>query len=238
MARIIALIKKEILSILNSPIIYIVTIGFVVVNSWLYFENFFVAEQATLRTYFAFFPWILLFLIPAISMRVWAEEKKSGTIEFLLTTATKDWEAVIAKYLSTLILILFILICTLPVPLSVAAIGNVDGGQIVTNYIAAFLLAASMVAIGQWLSSLSKNQIVSFIITLLVLFALMMIGLPYLLASTKGILTEGMRFLSTQTHFLNMSKGVIDIRDVTYFISIIVLFLFLNVFSLQSRHWK
>ncbi|HLD19935.1 MAG TPA: ABC transporter permease [Patescibacteria group bacterium] len=238
MSRVIALIKKEILLMLNSPIAYIVAFVFVMVNNWLYFERFFVDAQANLRSYFSFFPWVFLFVIPAITMRLWAEEKKNGTIEFLLTTALKDWEAVIAKFASALCLVLFILVCTIPVPLTVAVLGNADTGAIIANYIAIFLLAGAMLAIGQWISSLTKNQIIAFLISLLILFALMMMGQPYVLSSTKGLVADIFRTASTATHFESMARGVIDVRDGVYFGSLITLFLFLNIYTLQNRHWK
>lgn len=238
MQRIIALIKKEILGMLNSPIAYIVAFVFVMVNNWLYFETFFVNAQANTRPYFSFFPWVFLFIIPAITMRLWAEEKKNGTLEFLLTTALKDWEAVIAKFISALSLVLFILICTLPVPMTVAVLGNADTGTIIANYSAAFLLAGAMLALGQWISSLTKNQIIAFLISLLILFALVMIGQPYILSSAKGVVADIFRTASTSTHFESMARGVIDIRDIVYFGSTIILFLILNIYTLQNRHWK
>ncbi|HAZ16512.1 MAG: ABC transporter permease [Parcubacteria group bacterium GW2011_GWA2_43_13] len=238
MSRIIALIKKEILLMLNSPIAYIVAFVFVMVNSWLYFERFFIDAQANLRSYFAFFPWVFLFVIPAITMRIWAEEKRNGTIEFLLTTALKDWEAVIAKFISALCLILFILLCTLPVPLTVAVLGNIDTGAVIGMYIAVILLAGAMLALGQWLSSLTKNQIIAFLLSLLILFTLMMIGQAYVLSTLKGVMADIFRLASTSTHFESLARGVLDIRDIVYFGSLIILFLSLNIYTLKSRHWK
>src|SRR3989344_1983918 len=133
---------------------------------------------------------------------------------------------------------LFILVCTIPVPLTIAVLGNADTGAIVANYIAIFLLAGAMLAIGQWISSLTKNQIIAFLISLLILFALMMMGQQYVLSSTKGLVADIFRTASTATHFESMARGVIDVRDGVYFGSLITLFLFLNIYTLQNRHWK
>src|SRR3989338_7346266 len=132
------LFKKELMSYFNSPIAYVFIGAFLIVGNWLFFNTFFLVGQASIRNYFSFLPWIFLFLAPALTMRLWAEEKKSGTIEFLLTLPITDWQAVLAKFLSALAFLTFSLLLSLSIPFSAAWLGNLDLGPGVGGYFGAF----------------------------------------------------------------------------------------------------
>src|SRR3989339_2291463 len=141
------LFKKELMSYFNSPIAYIFIGVFLIVGNWLFFKNFYLIGQASMRAYFDLLPWIFLFMSPAISMRIWAEEKKSGTIEFLLTLPITDWQAVLAKFLSALAFLTFSLLLSLSIPFSAAWLGNLDLGPVVGGYLGALFLGGSYLAL-------------------------------------------------------------------------------------------
>ena len=223
MSRINSLTKKELLTTLNTPIAYITIILFTVVSNWLFISQFFITKEASMRGYFAYMPWILLFIIPAISMRTWSEEYKSGTIEFLLTLPISDWQATLAKFFSSTILLCVILIASLTIPFTVGALGNTDAGEIIGGYTATLLYGLCLLAIGQWISSMCKNQIIAFMVAMFASFGLLIIGNGYVLVSTKGLLMNILQNSSTIYHYFNIARGVIDIRDVAYFVSAIFL---------------
>ncbi|OGY78669.1 MAG: hypothetical protein A3B74_04830 [Candidatus Kerfeldbacteria bacterium RIFCSPHIGHO2_02_FULL_42_14] len=229
--------QKEFSSFLYPILSYIFIVVFLVILSWLFFQNFFIINQATLRGFFSLVPWFFLFLVPALAMRTWAEEKKTGTLETLLTLPYAEWHLIAAKFLAGVAFLACVLILSLPLPISIARLGNVDTGQIIGQYIATLFLGSTMFALGQWLSSLTKNAIVSFILSVAVCFVLIIIGVDFLNRS-GGILDEIRQSVSLLSHYESMARGVIDLRDVVYFLSLIFFFLFLNVQSLHQRHWK
>ncbi|MBU2416256.1 ABC transporter permease subunit, partial [Patescibacteria group bacterium] len=159
------LFKKELISYFNSPIAYIFIGVFLIVGNWLFFNYFFLIGQASMRNYFAILPWIFLFLSPAITMRLWAEEKKSGTIEFLLTLPITDWQAVLSKFFGALVFMFIALLLSITLPITVAILGNVDLGPIIGSYLGALFLGGSYLALGLFISSLTKNQIIAFILS-------------------------------------------------------------------------
>jgi ABC-2 type transport system permease protein len=204
--------------------------------------NVFEAGYSSLDSLFILAPWIFLFLVPAITMRLFAEEKRIGTIEFLLTKPISDFKIVFAKYLAGLVLVLFSLIPTLIYFYSVYQLGspkgNLDTGGIMGSYIGLFFLASIYVAIGLFASSLTENQIISFILAILITF-FFYIGFESIssLNIARGFDDFVIR-LGINDHYRSMSRGVIDSRDVIYFISVIFLFIFLTRLKLQSRKWK
>ncbi len=232
------LFKKELMSYFNSPIAYIFIGVFLVVGNWLFFNSFFFAAQTSLRGYFSLLPWIFLFLSPAITMRLWAEEKKTGTVEFLLTLPVTDWQVVLAKFFSAICFVIFSLLLTLTLPVSVAFLGNLDFGPVIGGYIGAVLLAGSYIALGLFISSLTKNQIIAFILGLVACFAAFIIGADFVLISVPRFAVPVMQFLGLGSHFYNIAKGVIDSKDVIYYLSFIFLFLWLNVRVIENRGWK
>lgn len=240
------LLKKEISGFFSSLTGYIVIIVFLIINSlfmWIFpgANNVLDAGYATLDTLFTISPWVFLFLAPAVTMRMFADEKKSGTIELLLTRPLSDFQIITAKYLAGLVLVLFSILPTLIYFYSVHQLGNpagnIDTGGTWGSFIGLFFLAAIYVAIGVLSSSFTENQIVAFIMGMLLCF-IVYIGFDYLseLAVFKGI--NGFIInLGINEHYKSMSRGVIDSRDMIYFISAIAFFLLITKTILQSRKW-
>jgi len=238
MTKIIIIFKKELQSYFNSPIAYIFLGIFLIFSSWLFFQNFFLAGQAQVRGFFGVMPWMLLFLVPAITMRSWAEEKRSGTIELLLTFPIKDQEVVLAKFFSSLAFILIALALSLVIPITASSLGNLDWGPVVGSYFGVIFLASCYLALGLWLSSLSKNQIVAFLVTAIICFAFFIISDGLVINSLGGFFGSIFKMIGLSSHYDNMTRGVFDIRDVVYFGAFSFFFLFLNIKSLASRNWK
>ncbi|MDD4900683.1 MAG: ABC transporter permease subunit [Patescibacteria group bacterium] len=232
------LFKKELMSYFNSPIAYVFIGVFLIVGNWLFFSSFFLIGQASMRSYFSLLPWIFLFLSPAITMRLWAEEKKSGTIEFLLTLPITDWQAVLAKFFSALAFLFISLLLSATIPLSVAWFGNMDNGPVIGGYLGALFLGGSYLALGLFISSLTKNQIIAFILGLAACFAIFIVGADFVLAGAPALLAPVMKFIGLGSHFNNIAKGVIDTKDVIYYLTFIFLFLWLNVRVIERRAWK
>jgi len=232
------LFKKELMSYFNSPIAYVFIGVFLVVGNWLFFNSFFIIGQASMRGYFSLLPWMFLFLAPALTMRLWAEEKKSGTIEFLLTLPLTDWQVVLAKFLGALVFLFFSLLLSLTIPFSAAWLGNLDLGPVIGGYLGALFLGGSYLALGLFISSLTKNQIIAFILGLAACFIAFIVGADFVLAGAPAALAPVMRFLGLGSHFNNIAKGIIDTKDVIYYLSFMFLFLWLNVRVMEKRSWK
>ena len=230
--------KRELNSFFDSLIAYILLIlflGFSGLFTWLYGNDVFFIGQATLQPFFSVAFWTLFFFIPGLTMRLLAEEKKSGTIELLLTKAVTDRQVVLGKFFSTLLLICVSLAFTLPYIFTLASIGNVDLGQIACGYLALILMSASYISIGLFASSITSNQIVALLLTMFIgLFFQMIFEL--LSGAGSGFIFTLLNTLSLSTHFESMSRGVIDSRDVIYFLSIIFIGLFLSESSLTKRN--
>ncbi|KPJ58063.1 MAG: ABC transporter [Deltaproteobacteria bacterium DG_8] len=238
MRNILTIFQKEFKSYFNSPIAYIFIITFLLFSSWLFFRTFFLIGQAQLRALFGILPWIFFILAPAITMRAWAEEKKLGTMEVLMTLPLKDYEAVIGKFLASFIFVIIALFLTFPLPLTIYILGNPDTGTIIGGYLGACLMGGAYLAIGLFISSLTKNQIVAFIISIVTCFALLIIGEDIVLMSTPSIVIPIFTYLGLGAHFESISRGVIDSRDLIYYFSVIGFFLFLNTLAIESRKWK
>jgi ABC-2 type transport system permease protein len=230
--------KKEFRSYFQSPIAYIFITVFLVLTHWLFFRGFFIIGQATLREYFALVPVVFLLFVPAVTMRMWAEEKKLGTLELLLTFPVRDWEVVTGKFLASLAFLAVALLLTVPLAITVSLLGNPDNGAVIGGYVGCLLLGAAYLAIGLWVSGLTQNQIVAFIITAVICFALYIIGDPIVLTSVPGPLVPFFANLSMGYHFDSIGRGVLDSRDLIYYLSVIGFFLFLNIRSVASRSWS
>lgn len=228
---------KEFRGYFNSPIAYIFITVFLVFSSWFYFRGFFLANVATLRPFFAMLPWIYLFLIPSITMRLWAEEQKMGTIETLFTAPIKEWEAVFGKFIAGLLFLSVALGLSLILPILLFFVGFPDWGMVFGGYLGALLLGAAYLAIGLWISSLTNNQIIAFIFSVLTIFILFIIGEPIVLQTAPSFFVPLFKFLGMGDHYHSILRGVVDSRDLIYYFSLIGLFLYFNVTSLLSRKW-
>jgi ABC-2 type transport system permease protein len=235
-----AVVKKEVRSYMNSPIAYIAALFYLIVCAvWFYFiQQFLARDAATLRSYFSIVPIIFIVLIPALTMRIWAEERKLKTEEILLTLPIKDWQVVIGKYLSILLFIFGILVLTIPIPLTLNRLGNFEAGEIIGEYIGTLLLGSAGISIGLFISSISKNQISAFIFSVLALIFITLIGQVNIILDLPVWLADFVRFLSMDHHFSSFEKGLIDTRDLAYFVLMTAFFLFLNIKVLIFRKWK
>jgi ABC-2 type transport system permease protein len=228
--------KREIRTYFNSPIAYIVVTVFTIITGYLFFTQLFIEKQADMRGLFGVMPLLFMFLVPAITMRLLAEEKGSGTLELLITMPVRDWEIVVGKFLAALALICTALALTLVFALTVKSMGPLDKGPTIGGYIGLVLMGGAYASIGLMASSYTRNQIVAFIVSFAICFAL------YLLGRISQFVPESLQalfsFLSIDTHFENISRGVIDTRDVIYYVSVMAVCLLLATVSLESRKWK
>lgn len=226
------LVRRELGSYFATPLAYVFLVIFLALMGafTFYLGNYYERGQADLEPFFNFHPWLFIFLIPAIAMRVWAEERKSGTIELLLTMPITIWDAVVAKFLAAWIFIAIALALTFPMWLTVNYLGSPDNGVILAAYIGSLLMAGGYLAISVCISALTKSQVIAFIVALVLCFVLTLAGFPLVLDAFRGWLPNGVvdaiASLSFLTHFQSVTKGVIDLRDLVYFIAMIVAWLY------------
>ena len=230
--------KKELNSYFNSPLGYVVISVFLVISGWLFIQTFFIVGQATLRSFFNLLPILFMFIIPAITMSSWAEEKRSGTVEILMSFPVSSVKVVLAKFLSSFVFLLIMLILTLAISMMVSNVGSPDGGIIIAGYIGAIFLGSAYIAIGLWISSVTKNQIISFLVTVSIIFIFYMIGNSLILDTIPTSVAAVGKFLSFSTHFDSILRGVISLADILYYISVIIFFLFLNARVVSMKNWK
>ena len=236
-----AIIKKELIGYFYSPIAYVFLVVFLLANigCTFYLGNFLETNQSSLEVFFFYQPWLYLFLIPAIGMRLWAEEKNTGTIEFLLTLPIFTFEAIIAKFLAGSFFIFSALFLTFPIVLTVSYLGSPDYGLIFSGYFGSFLLACSYLAISCATSATTQNQVISFIISVIVNFILLMLGWGIFQQSLANFFPNFIVDIITSVgfteHFRTISKGIIDLRSLIYFASIILFSLLLNYYFLEKN---
>lgn len=235
MKAIYAITRREFTAYFVSPIAYIYLTTFLVVTSWIFFRTFFLIGQADLRTLFGLMPWIFLFFVPAVSMGKWAEERRQGTLEILFTLPIRDRDIVIAKFLAGLSLIATAILLTFPIALTVAAVGNLDWGPVAGSYLGLLFLGGTYLSIGLVASALTENQIVAFIIAVVASFILLMVGTPLIVGGASNIVTQSLHYAGLGTHFESISRGVVDSRDIIYYVSAIGFFLFVNLKVLETR---
>jgi ABC-2 type transport system permease protein len=238
MHNIYAIFKKEFKSYFNSPIAYIFITAFLVFSGWLFFRGFFLIGQATMRPFFSILPWEFLFFVPAVTMRLWAEEKKLGTMELLMTLPLTDTEIVTGKFLASFLFLTIAVLLTFTFPLTLIYLGQPDMGPIFGGYVGSLLMGAAYLSIGLFISSLTENQIVAFILSVFACFALFIIGEPIVLTALPTWMAGIFTFLGLGSHFQSIGRGVIDSRDVIYYFSVIIFFLFLNTRFIESRKWR
>tara|TARA_B110000014_G_scaffold149547_1_gene104262 strand:- start:220 stop:954 length:735 start_codon:yes stop_codon:yes gene_type:complete len=232
-------IRRELADYFTTPVAYVFIVVFLLLLGALTFfmGSFFGRGQADLSAFFQFHAWVYMLLIPAISMRMWAEERKSGTIELLMTLPLSLKQVVIGKYLAAVIFVTTTLALTFPLWITVNYLGDPDNGIILTGYVGSLLMAAGFLAIGAFISALTKNQVVAFVMTTAVCFVLIASGAPIVLSLFSGwapkFLIEFIASLSFLTHYADISKGVLDLRDAIYFLSVITVFLVANMLAVD-----
>ena len=241
MRNVALILRRELASYFATPLAYVFILIFLVLaNAFtFYVGGFYQRGQADLRPFFMFHPWLYLFLIPALTMKLWAEERKSGSIELLMTLPVRAYEAVLGKFLAAWLFTALALVLTFPIWITVNYLGHPDNGVIFASYLGSLLLAGGFLAIGSCMSALTRNQVVAFILGVVACFVLLLAGYPMVLDAFRGwapeTLIEAIASLSLLTHFQSITRGVLEVRDVLYFAMLIALFLFTTTVAVDLR---
>ena len=241
MNNLLAIFRRELIGYFQTPVAYVFIMIFLLLSGTLsfYLGNFYEREQADLGSFFTFHPWLYLFLVPAISMRLWAEERKTGSIELLITLPVTVSEAVLGKFFAAWIFTGIALLLTFPIWVTVNYLGDPDNGIILAAYLGSFLMAGGFMAIGACISAATRNQVVAFIISLVICFLFLLSGFPLVLDFFHSWLpqpvVDTIASLSFLTHFTSINKGVIDLRDLMYFLILISAWLYANVIVVRTR---
>lgn len=235
--NIVTIAKRELSGYFASPVAYVFIVIWLLLNGFFTFSlgGFFEYGQASLTIpFFRWHPWLYLFLVPAVGMRLWSEERRLHTMELLLTMPITSWQAIVGKFLASWIFLIISLALTFPVVLTVSYLGDADGGEILSGYVGSALLAGGYLAVTSMTSAMTRNQVISFILSVVICFFLLLCGfepVTELLTKTSWIPEKLVAFvtgLSSFTHFLGFQRGVVDSRDLIYFVSLIGFALFLN----------
>jgi ABC-2 type transport system permease protein len=236
-----AILKRELQSYFLTPVAYVFIVIFLISANWLAFGVGVLYErgQSDLGPFFTFHPWLFLFLVPALSMRLWAEERKSGSIELLMTLPLEPWQAVLGKFFAAWLFTALAIALTFPIWLTINYLGSPDNGAIFAAYIGSVLMAGGFLAVGSCLSAMTKNQVIAFILSVIVCFILLAAGYPFVLDAFSAWLpptiVDGIASLGFLTHFEDISKGVIDLRDLVYFGLLIGTCLYANTLVLGIK---
>lgn len=227
-----AIMKRELGGYFTSPIAYVFLVIFLLLTGFFTFTvgNFFERGEASLVSFFTWHPWLYLFLVPAVGMRLWSEERRLGTMELLLTMPISTWQAIVGKFLASWLFLALALLLTFPVVITVNYLGNPDNGVIASGYVGSLLLAGSYLAISCMTSALTRNQVISFILSVMICLFLILAGYTpvtdLLVRWASPVVVDVIASFSVMTHFEGFQRGVIDIRDTLFFISIIGFALF------------
>jgi ABC-2 type transport system permease protein len=241
MHNVLAVCRRELRAYFTTPLAYVFIVIFLALNgaTTFYFGGLFDRGQADLQPMFAFHPWLYLFLIPAVAMRLWAEERKSGTMELLMTLPLSTTEAVFGKFLAAWAFTAIALALTFPTWLTVLYLGSPDNGVIVTDYIGSLLMAGAYLAIGGFVSALTRNQVIAFVIGAAAIFLFMMSGLELVISAFQGwapaFVVDLVQSLSFLSHYDSIIRGVVDLRDLVFFLSVMGVFLFANVVTVDLK---
>ncbi|MEM9305049.1 MAG: ABC transporter permease subunit [Pseudomonadota bacterium] len=241
MNQVLNLYRREMASYFATPVAYVFIVIFLVLAGafTFYLGGFYERGQADLIPFFSFHPWLYLFLVPAISMRLWAEERKSGTIELLLTLPIGMFEAVVGKFLAAWSFTGIALALTFPIWITANYLGDPDNGVILAGYVGSFLMAGAFLAIGSCVSAATRNQVVAFILSVVICFAFLLSGFPLVLdlfsAWAPQTLVDAIASISFLTHFNAISKGVLDLRDLLFFLLVIGFWLIANAVVIDLK---
>jgi ABC-2 type transport system permease protein len=241
MRNTILIMRRELGGYFATPVAYVFLVIFLGLAGafTFYLGNFFERGQADLQSFFSFHPWLYLFLIPAIAMRLWSEERKTGTIELFLTLPISMGEAVLGKFLAAWVFTAIALALTFPLWITVNILGSPDNGVILAGYVGSLLMAGGFLAIGAAVSAITRNQVIAFVVTAAICFVFTVSGSNLVLSFFSGwapaVLVETIASFSFLTHFTEISRGVIDLRDIVYFGSLIAAFLFANAVIVDMR---
>lgn len=240
MRNIHAIARREVRAYFQSPIAYIVLFLFVVASGFLFYyvEKFFATDRAELRGFFKHVPVVFLVLVPGLTMRLWSEEKKLGTLELLMTLPVRKHEYVLGKFAAAWFLVAIALLFTLPIPFTASHFGPLDMGPVYGGYLAAFLLGGTFVALGIFMSAITENQIVALLGAILLGLALYLPGTETVTQFLPGAFVDIGQSIGLGSRFESIERGVVDFRDLLYYVSLIFLFLAANVAVLSGRRWN
>lgn len=236
-----AIIKRELASYFESPVAYVFMVVFLMLIGFLTFfvSRFYESGQADLRGFFFWHPWMFLILVPAAAMRLWAEERRAGTIETLLTLPVTVTQVILGKFLAAWIFIGLILALTFPIVLTTVYLGAPDRGAIIGGYIGSLLLAGAYLAVGMLTSALTRNQVISFVLSLVICLLLLLAGWPpvtdLMVRWAPEWLVRGVAAFSFMPHYEAFQKGVLDLRDFAYYFSVMIFMLFGTHLVLENR---
>lgn len=223
--------KRELSGYFASPVAYVFIVIWLLLNGFFTFSlgGFFEIGQASLAMpFFRWHPWLYLFLVPAVGMRLWSEERRLHTMELLLTMPITSWQAIIGKFVASWIFLIIALFLTFPVVLTVAYLGDPDSGEVISGYVGSALLAGGYLAVTSMTSAMTRNQVISFILSVVICFFLLLSGFEPVTDLLPNSMVNIVTSLSSLTHFIAFQKGVLDSRDIIYFVSLIGFALFLN----------
>jgi gliding motility-associated transport system permease protein len=228
--------RKELRTYLVSPIPYVLLCLFGIFVGYFFFDEFYERSRASLEQLFGLFPWAIAILVPALTMRLWSEELRGGTVETLLTMPVRSSALVMGKFLAGWVLVIACLVATLPILITVASLGDVDYGPVWTGYLGAALMAAALLALGMWVSALTRHQVVAFLVALGAGLVLVFMGRNAQDAgpSLSGVFEQ----ISVEARYRALGRGVVDFRDVLYFASFAGLFLYLNAQAVENRRYR
>ncbi len=241
LANVTAIFKRELFGYFGSAVAYVFIVIFLLLLGFFtfYISNFFELGQADLRAFFQWHPWVFMFLIPAVAMRLWAEERRMGTIELILTFPVTVWEAILGKFLAAWIFVGTALALTFPMVITVSYLGNPDLGATLCAYIGSFLMAGAFLSVGSMTSAITRSQVVSFIVAIVICLFFILAGYPPVIRMLSGWapvwLVNIVSNSSFLTHFLSIERGVLDLRDLFYYLSVIAFMLFVNGVIIQNR---
>lgn len=241
MSAVLSIMRRELRSYFVTPLAWVFSVIFLILAGVLtfYLGDFYERGQADLQPFFDFHPWLYLLLVPGLSMQMWAEERKRGTMELLLTLPVTTTGAMLGKFFAAWIFVALLLVLTFPIWLTVNYLGDPDNGIILAGYLGSLLMAGAYIAVGCCLSTLTRSQVVAFILTVAVCFVLLMAGQPLMMDSASGMLPVALirvvGDLSFLQHFSAIARGVLDVRDVFYFVASIVFWLAAGVMLLNVK---
>jgi ABC-2 type transport system permease protein len=232
MKSIITIAKRELTGYFASPVAFVFIVIFLILSGFFSFMvgGFFERGQASLEAFFAWHPWLYLFLVPAVGMRMWSEERRLGTIELLLTMPVTPWQAIVGKFIASWAVVALALVLTFPMWITVNYLGNPDNGVILAGYVGSFLMGGAYLSITAMTSAMTRNQVVAFIVSVVLSLFLILAGYPpvtnMLVSWAKPWIVEAIASFSVMTHFESLQKGVLDSRDILYFLSVMGFSLF------------
>jgi ABC-2 type transport system permease protein len=232
MKSIITIAKRELTGYFASPVAFVFIVIFLILSGFFSFMvgGFFERGQASLESFFAWHPWLYLFLVPAVGMRMWSEERRLGTIELLLTMPVTPWQAIVGKFIASWAVVALALVLTFPMWITVNYLGNPDNGVILAGYVGSFLMGGAYLSITAMTSAMTRNQVVAFIVSVVLSLFLILAGYPpvtnMLVSWAKPWIVEAIASFSVMTHFESLQKGVLDSRDILYFVSVMGFSLF------------